>query len=69
MNDASEFEGGRTRFFGVDGSVEFEVTPKKGQALVYQHQLLHEGEKVNRSSFYFFYFFHFFNVSFDFISK
>jgi hypothetical protein len=46
LNDASEFEGGRTRFFGVDGAVEFEVVPKKGQALVYDHTLLHEGEKV-----------------------
>lgn len=46
LNDHTTFQGGRTRFFGVDGQLDFSVQPEKGMALLYHHNLLHDGETL-----------------------
>jgi len=40
------FEGGKTTFFSSKGKELLAVTPETGMALVYTHQLLHEGSLV-----------------------
>jgi len=40
------FEGGKTTFFSSKGKEILAVTPETGMALVYTHQLLHEGSLV-----------------------
>ena len=36
-------QGGETRFFGNDMSVQVAVRPEAGKALVFEHTILHEG--------------------------
>ena len=42
------FEGGSTRFFArmEDGSEHFDVVPKTGSVLLFQHRLYHSGEEL-----------------------
>lgn len=35
--------GGATRFYGKDFKVQFSIQPELGKALVFQHDILHEG--------------------------
>ena len=48
LNDASQFEGGSTRFYRDrwSESVEREVPPRAGQGIVFDHALWHDGEAV-----------------------
>ena len=39
-------KGGETRFYNSDGAMEFEVRPQCGTALVFEHDILHEGVAV-----------------------
>lgn len=47
LNDAGEFEGGATRFYPGDA-----VTPRAGQAIVFEHALWHDGAPVTRGTKY-----------------
>jgi hypothetical protein len=38
------FEGGHTRFLERDGTVIYEVTPKPGLLLCFQHDIFHDGK-------------------------
>lgn len=40
-------KGGETRFYNAEGDMEFEVRPQCGSALVFEHDLLHEGVAVD----------------------
>jgi len=44
LND--DFEGGETNFFTSFGGIRVSVRPRKGMALVFRHQQLHEGAPV-----------------------
>jgi prolyl 4-hydroxylase len=44
--------GGETKFYRVGGTVQFEVAPTPGKALVFEHQRLHEGAAVKRGKKY-----------------
>ncbi len=45
LND--KFKGGVTRFLsGKDGKRHFNVTPKRGSVLIFDHDLVHEGSMV-----------------------
>jgi prolyl 4-hydroxylase len=41
-----DFTGGGTRFYRVNGEFELEVVPRRGMALVFDHNQLHEGAPV-----------------------
>jgi len=40
--------GGATRFVGYEGQAGVACAPQQGRALVFQHNILHEGEKVEQ---------------------
>ncbi|XP_071104983.1 uncharacterized protein [Haliotis cracherodii] len=40
------FQGGCTTFFSSDALQKVPVVPKKGSALIFQHDILHEGSEV-----------------------
>jgi predicted 2-oxoglutarate/Fe(II)-dependent dioxygenase YbiX len=54
LNDAASFEGGRTRFYAArDGSAIFgAITPEVGAAIVFDHDLWHDGEPVTAGTKY-----------------
>jgi WD40 repeat protein len=54
LNDSSEFEGGRTRFYASRWSdrVELCITPQAGLGIVFDHALWHDGEAVSAGSKY-----------------
>ena len=49
LNDASEFEGGATRFYADRSGAELlcSITPRAGAALVFGHELWHDGAAVS----------------------
>lgn len=54
LNDSDEFEGGRTLFY-ADKDSELpiqEYYPKKGDLMIFDHNLWHEGEKVTKGEKY-----------------
>jgi WD40 repeat protein len=55
LNDASEFEGGETRFYAgrsPEAALDISVTPEAGMALVFDHQHWHDGAPVPRGTKY-----------------
>lgn len=46
LSNREQLVGGATRFLGNDGSDPVSVAAEQGQALVFQHNILHDGEEV-----------------------
>jgi len=46
LND--KFKGGATRFLADNGRRHYDVRPRMGSLLLFDHDLLHEGERVSR---------------------
>jgi len=45
LND--DFEGGTTRFCNYNGREDYDVVPKTGYVLLFEHTLLHEGSELH----------------------
>jgi len=54
LNDATEFEGGNTNFYSDQYGIELlaSYSPKKGDLLVFSHDIWHSGENVESGSKY-----------------
>jgi prolyl 4-hydroxylase len=50
---SDEFEDGKTRFLNsrFEDDIKYEVTPKTGMVLIFDHYLLHDGEEKGEGSF------------------
>ena len=46
LND--DFEGGTTRFYDTNSDYYYDVIPKAGSVLIFEHPLVHSGETVTR---------------------
>lgn len=46
LSPRGQLVGGATRFVGNEGSDPVSISAAQGQALVFQHNILHDGEEV-----------------------
>lgn len=46
LND--DFEGGTTRFYDESEELYYDVEPRVGSALIFEHPMLHSGEPLKK---------------------